>query len=111
MHVNWGAFPRDRVDEAHRAGVKVLHQVGSVDAACQAAQAGVDAIIVQGSEAGGHVLGQAIRLPFFCVSLTMVLPTSMHAPPAHAPSIPHSRSSFSSFSDLVVFVIISGSAA
>lgn len=59
MQVNWGDFPRDSVDEAHRSGVKVLHQVGSVEAAIKAAEAGVDAIIVQGVEAGGHVLGQA----------------------------------------------------
>lgn len=58
MQVNWGEFPRASVDQAHRAGVKVLHQVGSVDAALKAAEAGVDAIIVQGIEAGGHVLGQ-----------------------------------------------------
>lgn len=67
MQVNWGEFPRASVDQAHRAGVKVLHQVGSVDAALKAAEAGVDAIIVQGIEAGGHVLGQAISYPLSLV--------------------------------------------
>lgn len=27
LQVYWGEFPRERVDEAHLAGVKVLHQV------------------------------------------------------------------------------------
>ena len=27
LQVYWGDFPRERVEEAHRAGVKVLHQV------------------------------------------------------------------------------------
>ncbi len=45
------------VERAHDAGVAVLIQVGSVDEAKRAADAGVDAVIAQGSEAGGHVRG------------------------------------------------------
>jgi NAD(P)H-dependent flavin oxidoreductase YrpB (nitropropane dioxygenase family) len=45
------------VEDAHRNGVKVLIQVGSVEEAEAAAAAGVDAVIVQGIEAGGHVRG------------------------------------------------------
>jgi NAD(P)H-dependent flavin oxidoreductase YrpB (nitropropane dioxygenase family) len=45
------------VEPAHRNGVKVLIQVGSVDEAKAAVDAGVDAVIVQGVEAGGHVRG------------------------------------------------------
>jgi nitronate monooxygenase len=45
------------VEAAHRAGAKVLIQVGSLDEAIAAARAGVDAVIVQGVEAGGHVRG------------------------------------------------------
>jgi NAD(P)H-dependent flavin oxidoreductase YrpB (nitropropane dioxygenase family) len=63
LQVYWGEFPRERVDEAHRAGVKVLHQVGSVEEAAKAKEAGVDGIIVQGREAGGHVIGQEGLLP------------------------------------------------
>jgi NAD(P)H-dependent flavin oxidoreductase YrpB (nitropropane dioxygenase family) len=59
LQVSWGEFPRQRVDEAHRAGVKVVHMLGSVEAALKAAEAGVDAIIAQGVEAGGHVMDQA----------------------------------------------------
>src|SRR5256886_10217109 len=45
------------VEHAHRYGVKVFLQVGSVDEARAAAAAGVDAVIAQGVEAGGHVEG------------------------------------------------------
>jgi nitronate monooxygenase len=50
----WGD-PRPYVAEAHRRDTKVFIQVGSVEEATAAAAAGVDAIIVQGIEAGGHV--------------------------------------------------------
>ncbi|PRZ44317.1 nitronate monooxygenase/enoyl-[acyl-carrier protein] reductase II [Antricoccus suffuscus] len=42
------------VEKAHAAGTKVVVQVGSVEAAKDAAAAGVDAVMVQGVEAGGH---------------------------------------------------------
>ncbi len=50
----WGD-PNPYVEEAHRRGTKVFIQVGSVEEAKTAAEAGVDAIIAQGVEAGGHV--------------------------------------------------------
>ncbi|WP_313300904.1 nitronate monooxygenase [Diaphorobacter sp.] len=40
------------------ANITVVHQVGSVAQALQAQSAGVDALIVQGVEAGGHVSGR-----------------------------------------------------
>lgn len=52
----WGD-PAPYVDEAHANGVSVLIQVGSVDEARAAVAAGVDAVIAQGVEAGGHVRG------------------------------------------------------
>lgn len=52
----WGD-PSPYVEVAHRAGKLVLIQVGSLDEAVAAARAGVDAVIVQGVEAGGHVRG------------------------------------------------------
>jgi nitronate monooxygenase len=52
----WGD-PAPYVEPAHDAGMKLLIQVGSVDEAEAAAEAGVDAVIVQGVEAGGHVRG------------------------------------------------------
>jgi NAD(P)H-dependent flavin oxidoreductase YrpB (nitropropane dioxygenase family) len=53
----WGD-PSEFVPAAHAAGIAVLHQVGSVEAAVRAQQAGVDVIIAQGVEAGGHVAGE-----------------------------------------------------
>jgi nitronate monooxygenase len=50
----WGD-PGPFVDQAHAVGTKVLIQTGSVDEARHAAAAGVDAVIAQGVEAGGHV--------------------------------------------------------
>ena len=37
---------------------QLLLQIGSVEEARKAIDVGVDAIIVQGREAGGHVIGQ-----------------------------------------------------
>jgi NAD(P)H-dependent flavin oxidoreductase YrpB (nitropropane dioxygenase family) len=50
----WGD-PKPYVEEAHRRGTKVFIQVGSVEEARAAAAAGVDGIMAQGIEAGGHV--------------------------------------------------------
>lgn len=52
----WGD-PSPYIRDAHRAGSKVFLQVGSLDEAKMAAAAGVDGIIAQGVEAGGHVKG------------------------------------------------------
>jgi len=52
----WGD-PRPYVEPAHRNGVRVAIQVGSVREAVAAADAGVDFVIAQGLEAGGHVSG------------------------------------------------------
>jgi NAD(P)H-dependent flavin oxidoreductase YrpB (nitropropane dioxygenase family) len=52
----WGD-PTPYVDAPHRHGKKVLIQVGSVKEAKAAVEAGVDAVIAQGIEAGGHVRG------------------------------------------------------
>jgi nitronate monooxygenase/enoyl-[acyl-carrier protein] reductase II len=52
----WGD-PSHVVDDAHSGGVKVFVQVGSLEEAKSAASSGVDGIIAQGIEAGGHVRG------------------------------------------------------
>ena len=52
----WGD-PTPYVERAQKAGIKVCDQVGSVDAARRAQGAGVDFIIAQGVEAGGHIAG------------------------------------------------------
>ncbi|KAJ4836373.1 hypothetical protein Tsubulata_024131 [Turnera subulata] len=58
LQVYWGDCSEELVFAAHKAGVKVVPQVGSLEDARKAVDAGVDAIIVQGREAGGHVIGQ-----------------------------------------------------
>jgi NAD(P)H-dependent flavin oxidoreductase YrpB (nitropropane dioxygenase family) len=50
----WGD-PAPYVRPAHERGMKVFVQVGSINEGTAAASAGVDAIIAQGMEAGGHV--------------------------------------------------------
>ncbi len=57
----WGVDD-DAVKRSKDAGCKVLYQVGSVDDAIAAEQAGADVIIVQGVEAGGHVHGTVSSL-------------------------------------------------
>jgi nitronate monooxygenase len=53
----WDVMP-DVVARVKRAGCVVLHQVGTVEAARIAEEAGADVIIAQGFEAGGHVHGR-----------------------------------------------------
>ncbi len=59
---HWGAPKSQWISKLHLAGIAVWEQVGSVDAAKQAARAGIDCIVAQGSEAGGHNYGE---LPTF----------------------------------------------
>jgi nitronate monooxygenase len=53
---SWGIDAK-AIRRAQEAGVTVLVQVGDVDDAVAAADAGADIIIAQGVEAGGHVQG------------------------------------------------------
>lgn len=63
------------IGAAHAAGIAVWHQVGSVDAAVRARQAGVDVIIAQGVEAGGHVAGQVSTMVLLPRVVDAVAPT------------------------------------
>ncbi len=47
--------PKWLVEECHRVGTKVLSMVGSVRNAKRVAAMGVDIVVAQGTEAGGHV--------------------------------------------------------
>ncbi len=51
------------VEVAHRGGALACWQVGSVDEARAAADAGCDVVAVQGTEAGGHIRGHSPLLP------------------------------------------------
>ena len=49
-----GPPPKDVVDHVHKHGVKVAALVGRADQAKKQVDAGVDIIVAQGTEAGGH---------------------------------------------------------
>jgi nitronate monooxygenase len=57
----WGD-PAPWVDQIHAAGGLVLHTVASAEEARRAREAGVDAVVAQGWEAGGHVWGEVSTL-------------------------------------------------
>jgi nitronate monooxygenase len=46
--------PRTWVDQLHAAGCRVWQQAASVEQAVEAARIGIDAVIAQGRQAGGH---------------------------------------------------------
>ncbi|MET9296430.1 nitronate monooxygenase [Streptomyces sp. NPDC003077] len=54
---HWGHPPADQLKQLHQAGVSVWEQVGSADAARRAAEDGIEVVIAQGWEAGGHNYG------------------------------------------------------
>jgi NAD(P)H-dependent flavin oxidoreductase YrpB (nitropropane dioxygenase family) len=74
----WGD-PAPYVERAHAAGIKVFDQVGSVTSAQRSARAGVDVIIAQGVEAGGHVVGQVATMALVPRVVDAVAPTPVVA--------------------------------
>jgi NAD(P)H-dependent flavin oxidoreductase YrpB (nitropropane dioxygenase family) len=60
-----GPPPKDVIELAHEHGVKVAALTGAVEHAQRQKQAGVDIIIAQGTEAGGHTgeIGSMVLLP------------------------------------------------
>jgi NAD(P)H-dependent flavin oxidoreductase YrpB (nitropropane dioxygenase family) len=60
-----GPPPKDIIDLAHAHGVKVAALTGSVEHAQRQKQQGVDIIIAQGTEAGGHTgeIGSLVLIP------------------------------------------------
>src|SRR5439155_24040394 len=57
--------PEGAVERAHARGMRVLAAVGNVKQARRVAAAGVDAVIAQGHEAGGHTgrIGSRVLVP------------------------------------------------
>src|SRR5215470_2325458 len=51
------------VEVAHRGGALACWQVGSLDEALAAVEAGCDVLVVQGTEAGGHIRGHSELRP------------------------------------------------
>lgn len=58
----WGD-PSPYLTSAHSAGALVMQTVGSAAEARQVSEAGVDILVAQGWEAGGHVWGTVATLP------------------------------------------------
>ena len=57
----WGD-PAPHVEATHAAGARVAHTVASAEEALSAVEAGVDVVVAQGWEAGGHVRGEVTTL-------------------------------------------------
>jgi nitronate monooxygenase len=74
----WGD-PGPYVDQVHPAGALLLHTVASAAEARRAADAGVDVIVAQGWEAGGHVWGSVGTLPLVPAVVDAVAPVPVIA--------------------------------
>jgi len=74
----WGD-PAHYVEQVHGAKGVVLHTVGSAEEARRAVASGVDVIVAQGWEAGGHVWGQVATLPLVPAVVDAVTPVPVIA--------------------------------
>jgi nitronate monooxygenase len=68
----WSDPRPDLVDVVHRGGALVNWQIGSVEEARAAVEAGADMVCAQGVEAGGHCRGDSPLLPLLCEVLDAV---------------------------------------
>ncbi|WP_052668754.1 NAD(P)H-dependent flavin oxidoreductase [Nitriliruptor alkaliphilus] len=66
---HWGHPPTRWIDQLHAAGCDVWEQVGTVEDARRAVGDGIDVIVAQGTEAGGHNFA---ALPTFVQTPTIV---------------------------------------
>ena len=74
----WGD-PTGYVEQVHEANGVVLHTVGSAEEARMAVDHGVDVIVAQGWEAGGHVRSQVATLPLVPAVVDAVAPVPVIA--------------------------------
>ena len=74
----WGD-PAGYVEQVHDADGVVLHTVGSAEEARRAVASGVDVVVAQGWEAGGHVRGQVATLPLVPAVVDAVAPVPVIA--------------------------------
>jgi nitronate monooxygenase len=74
----WGD-PHGYVDPVHDAGAVVMHTVGSVEEARRAVECGVDVVVAQGWEAGGHVWSGVATLPLVPAVVDAVAPVPVIA--------------------------------
>ena len=78
VSLTWGD-PAPYVAAIHEAGALVLHTVGSAKEARRSVAAGVDVIVAQGWEAGGHVWGRVATLPLVPAVVDAVAPVPVIA--------------------------------
>ena len=78
VSLTWGD-PAPYVAQVHEADALLLHTVGSAEEARRAVAAGVDVIVAQGWEAGGHVLGSVATLPLVPAVVDAVAPVPVIA--------------------------------
>ena len=71
--------PHGYVDCVHDAGGLVMHTVGSAEEARHALGCGVDIVVAQGWEAGGHVWGGVATLPLVPAVVDAVAPVPVIA--------------------------------
>jgi nitronate monooxygenase len=71
--------PAGYVEEVHAAGGLVLQSVASAEEAKRVVAAGVDVVVAQGWEAGGHVWGQVATLPLVPAVVDAVTPVPVIA--------------------------------
>jgi nitronate monooxygenase len=74
----WGD-PGGYVERVHDAGGIVMHTVGSAEEARRAVASGVDVVVAQGWEAGGHVWGKVATLPLVPAVVDAVAPVPVIA--------------------------------
>jgi len=74
----WGD-PAGYVEKVHDADGVLLHTVGSAEEARRAAASGVDVVVAQGWEAGGHVWSQVATLPLVPAVVDAVSPVPVIA--------------------------------
>lgn len=67
------------IEEAHAAGALVMSTVGAAEEAKRAVDAGVDVIVAQGLDAGGHVWGSVGTLALVPAVVDAVAPTPVIA--------------------------------
>jgi nitronate monooxygenase len=72
ISLSFGA-PEVYIEKAKMAGIHVLYQAQTVDLARRAAAAGADAVVAQGTEAGGHT-GSVSTLPLVAAIFDAVAP-------------------------------------
>ena len=74
----WGD-PSGYIEPVHAAGGIVLHTVGNAEEARRSVASGVDVVVAQGLEAGGHVWGTVGTLPLVPAVVDAVAPVPVIA--------------------------------